>query len=38
MNRYSERKEKIEKGRLLSQAEKESEKAKTTIIEESRKS
>lgn len=37
-NRYSERKEKIEKGRLLSQAEKESEKAKTTMIEESRKS
>jgi hypothetical protein len=37
-NRYSERKEKIEKGRLLSQAEKESEKEKTTMIEESRKS
>jgi arsenic resistance protein ArsH len=37
-NRYSERKEKIEKGRLLSQAEKELEKERTTMIEESRKS
>jgi len=34
-NRYSERKEQIEKGRLLTQAEKESEK--NSMIEESRK-
>jgi len=36
-NRYSERKEKAEKGRLLTQAEKEKEKAKETMVEESRK-
>jgi arsenic resistance protein ArsH len=36
-NRYSERKEKEEKGRLLTQAEKEKEKEKTTMVEEARK-
>ena len=36
-NRYSERKEQAEKGRLLTQAEKEKEKTKTTVVEESRK-
>ena len=36
-DRYSERKERAEKGRLLTQAEKEKEKNKTTMVEESRK-
>jgi len=36
-NRYSERKEKEEKGRLLTQAEKEKQKKQKTMIEESRK-
>mmetsp|Transcript_8158 Transcript_8158/g.19572 ORF Transcript_8158/g.19572 Transcript_8158/m.19572 type:complete len:229 (+) Transcript_8158:86-772(+) len=36
-NRYSERKEKAEKGRLLTQAEKEKDKKKMQMVEESRK-
>jgi arsenic resistance protein ArsH len=36
-DRYSERKEKMEKGRLMSQAEKEANNVKQTTIEESRK-
>lgn len=36
-DRYSERKEKLEKGRLLTQAEKEASKEKRKTIEESRK-
>jgi arsenic resistance protein ArsH len=36
-NRYSERKEKAEKGRLLTQAEKEKQKKQKTMVEESRK-
>lgn len=35
-NRYSERKERMEKGKLLTQAEKEAAKEKTTTVEESR--
>lgn len=36
-DRYSERKEKAEKGRLLTQAEKEKQKKLKTMVEESRK-
>lgn len=36
-DRYSERKEKAEKGRLLSQAEKEDAKKRLKMVEESRK-
>jgi arsenic resistance protein ArsH len=36
-DRYSERKEKLEKGRLLTQAEKEAVKERNTTIEEARK-
>ena len=36
-DRYSERKEKAEKGRLLTQAEKEKDKEKKTMIQEARK-
>jgi len=36
-DRYSERKEKAEKGRLLTQAEKEKEKKKSIMVEEARK-
>lgn len=37
-DRYSERKEELEKGRLLTQAEKEASKEQAKTVEESRKS